>query len=79
VADPVLGLRLRKCAQVTNAVEGRTAEEIFGHTDAVKLRSSMTLFSQAAADTGVFDAVLGQYFAGQLDALTLELLRGRDS
>ena len=74
LADPVLGPRLRECAELTTAVTGRTAEEIFGHIDALKLRSSMTLFSQAGSANDVFEAVLRQYFGSQHDALTLERL-----
>jgi uncharacterized protein (DUF1810 family) len=50
LAHPVLGPRLRECARIVAGTEGRTAERIFGPVDAVKLRSSMTLF--AAAETG---------------------------
>jgi uncharacterized protein (DUF1810 family) len=46
---PVLGPRLRECAATVAATEGKTAQEIFGSVDAMKLRSSMTLFQ--AADT----------------------------
>ena len=50
LAHPVLGPRLRECARIVADTEGRTAEQVFGYVDAVKLRSSMTLF--AAADDG---------------------------
>ena len=76
---PVLGPRLRECAQLTNDVQRRTAEEIFGPVDAVKLRSSMTLFAQASPADDVFEAVLRRYFDGQHDALTLERLPGLDT
>jgi uncharacterized protein (DUF1810 family) len=68
----VLGPRLRECAQAVLAVEGRSAFEIFGSTDKMKLKSSMTLFG-AVADS-VFDQVLEKYFQGERDAITLELL-----
>jgi uncharacterized protein (DUF1810 family) len=74
LAHPVLGLRLRECAALTNAVRGRTVVEIFGHTDAGKLRSSMTLFSRAASDNEVFEAVLRQFFGGRYDRQTLARL-----
>jgi len=48
VAHPVLGPRLRECARIVADTQGRTAERIFGSTDAMKLRSSMTLFAAAA-------------------------------
>jgi uncharacterized protein (DUF1810 family) len=63
LAHPVLGPRLRECAAALLAVEGRSAVEILGEVDALKLRSSMTLF--AAADPGepLFPALLERYFA----------------
>jgi len=48
---PILGARLRECARAINALTGRTAEEIFGLIDAVKLRSSMTLFKAVGDST----------------------------
>jgi uncharacterized protein (DUF1810 family) len=74
LAHPVLGARLRECAEAVVAVEGRTAEQIFGYPDDLKLRSSMTLFAQAAGLGSAFDRVLDKYFGGTPDALTLELL-----
>ncbi len=53
----------------------RTAEEIFGRIDAVKLRSSMTLFQRAAPDEPVFGEVPNRYFGGVADAATEALLR----
>jgi uncharacterized protein (DUF1810 family) len=72
--DPVLGARLRQCADVVAASQGATASEILGDLDAMKLRSSMTLFARAAEDPEPFQAVLARYFAGQPDPRTLELL-----
>jgi uncharacterized protein (DUF1810 family) len=56
------------------SVNGRTAEEILGTLDAVKLRSSMTLFSSAAPDEPVFQAVLDKYFGGAADQSTISRL-----
>src|SRR5579871_3336064 len=53
---PVLGPRLVECASLVLAVEGRSAVEIFGTIDAVKFRSSMTLFAAAAPQDPVFEA-----------------------
>jgi uncharacterized protein (DUF1810 family) len=72
---PVLGARLRESAGAVLATRGRTAEEIFGPIDAVKLRSSMTLFQFAAPDEPVFGEVLDRYFGGVADAATETLLR----
>ena len=74
LAHPVLGPRLRECAELAVAVPGRSAAEGFGYPDDLKLRSSMTLFARAAPDTPVFAAVLGRYFDGEPDPHTLERL-----
>lgn len=77
LADPVLGQRLRECAEVLLELPGSDAVAVFGSIDAVKLRSSMTLFSRAAQvelDRQLFDGVLDKYFDGEADPSTLELL-----
>lgn len=71
---PVLGPRLVECAQALLGVEGRSAEEILGPTDAMKLRSSMTLFRAAAPDEPGFRQVLERYFDGREDEATTTLL-----
>jgi uncharacterized protein (DUF1810 family) len=67
---PVLGPRLAECARALTAQSGRTAQEIFGGIDAVKLRSSMTLFARAAAGDSVYQEVLDRYFGGAADEQT---------
>jgi uncharacterized protein (DUF1810 family) len=67
---PVLGPRLRTCAAVVGETTGRTAEQIFGGIDAIKLRSSMTLFHRAAPEDEVFATVLQRYFDGEADPAT---------
>jgi uncharacterized protein (DUF1810 family) len=74
LAHPILGPRLRECARLVLAVEGRTAVEILGSTDAMKLRSSMTLFHRAARDEPEFGLVLDRYFEGAEDEATLARL-----
>ena len=74
LAHPVLGARLVECAEILTTLTGRTAQDIFGSIDAMKLRSSMTLFVRAAPDDPVFTQVLGQYFEGGFDDLTDRLL-----
>ena len=71
---PILGPRLRECTRLVNAVEGRSIEEIFGHPDDLKFRSSMTLFANVTGDTQAFVDALNKYFAGEPDPLTLERL-----
>ena len=74
LAHPVLGARLRECARVVLAVEGRSIEDIFGWPDNLKVRSSMTLFARAADDNADFQAVLEKYCNGEQDPRTVELL-----
>jgi uncharacterized protein (DUF1810 family) len=71
---PVLGERLRECCRALLALEGRTASEIFGFPDDLKLKSSMTLFAEVASDSVIFRNVLEKYYAGTKDERTLELL-----
>ncbi len=75
LAHPVLGERLRECTRLVAATEGRTAEQIFGEVDAMKLRSSMTLFHRAAPDETVFGRVLARLFDGVADEATDASLR----
>lgn len=63
LAHRVLGARLRECAAALLGVEGRSAAEILGEVDALKLRSSMTLFAAADPREPLFAAVLERYFA----------------
>jgi len=70
----ILGPRLREICGIVLGVEGRTAFEMFGSPDDMKLRSSMTLFAHAAEENAEFVAVLGKYFGGEWDVRTLGLL-----
>jgi uncharacterized protein (DUF1810 family) len=70
LAHPVLGPRLTECAALLTGIPGRSAEQIFGGIDALKLRSSMTLFLHAAPGEQVFRDVLDQYFGGTPDSAT---------
>jgi uncharacterized protein (DUF1810 family) len=74
LADPVLGARLRECAGLLLASNARTAIEILGETDAMKVRSCMTLFHRAAPDEPVFGEVLDRFYAGIADEATDDLL-----
>jgi uncharacterized protein (DUF1810 family) len=76
LAHPLLGPRLLECTNAVLAHRGRSAEAIFGVVDAMKLKSSMTLFEAAAYDPAPFAAVLDAFFDGTRDAATLDLLRG---
>src|SRR5712671_6555407 len=70
LAHPVLGARLTECAGVLAGLRGRTAEQVFGEVDAMKLCSSMTLFLHADPGKPVFRQVLEQYFGGMTDSAT---------
>jgi uncharacterized protein (DUF1810 family) len=72
---PLLGARLRECATILLGLKGRSAHDIFGSPDDVKLRSSMTLFAAVEPQAPVFAQVLDMYFQGQRDDRTLELLK----
>ncbi len=71
---PVLGPRLRECSRVLTELPGADPVAVLGQVDAVKLRSSMTLFADAGAAERVFQEVLDQYFAGQPDPETTSRL-----
>lgn len=77
MAHPVLGPRLEACAQALLAVEGRTIIEVLGTTDAMKLRSSATLFAAVTPPGSVFERLLAKYHNGERDELTLRVLRDR--
>ena len=74
LSHPLLGLRLRECTRLVNAVNGRSIETIFSYPDHLKFHSSMTLFSRVLPSGDVFAAALAKYFRGELDRKTLELL-----
>ncbi|OBH51960.1 DUF1810 domain-containing protein [Mycobacterium sp. E2479] len=70
----LLGPRLHECSRLVTSVQGRSIGQIFGSPDDLKLRSSMTLFTQATEDNQDFIAVLDKYYDGHQDRLTLERL-----
>lgn len=72
--DPLLADRLIRLCHLLLDQEGKTAHDIFGSPDDLKLRSSMTLFSAVKPSHPVFQKVLDKYFKGQKDPKTLELL-----
>jgi uncharacterized protein (DUF1810 family) len=72
---PVLGPRLRECTSLVLAIQGRSITEILGEIDALKFRSSMTLFAHATPDNQIFKDALEKYFEGEFDDLTLEKLQ----
>jgi len=73
---PILGTRLTACADTLLSIDGRSAAEIFGYPDDMKLRSSMTLFKQVAGANSIFELVLNKYFAGTDDNATKQIWAG---
>jgi uncharacterized protein (DUF1810 family) len=71
---PVLGPRLVECAQALLDLPGDDPVAVLGSTDAMKLRSSMTLFETAEPEAAVFGQVLDRFFGGERDAATTRLL-----
>lgn len=71
---PVLGPRLRECAQAALDVEGRSAHEIFGSPDGMKLKSCATLFAEVSPAGSVFEQLLEKYYRGERDDKTLDLI-----
>lgn len=74
---PVLGGRLIECTEAVLGISGRSALDIFGSPDDLKLRSSMTLFAAVGDPGSQFERVLERYFQGQPDPRTLALLAQR--
>lgn len=74
LAHPVLGPRLRECAELVNQIDDRPIHAIFGSPDDLKFRSCMTLFARVADDPAVFVSALERYFGAMPDEQTLVLL-----
>ena len=74
LAHPVLGARLVEISEALLEIEGKTANQIFGSPDDMKLKSSMTLFGALKNTNPVFQSVLDEYFNGTNDLRTLQLI-----
>ena len=74
LADKTLGARLRECCNSLSQVRGKSAEEIFGKTDAMKLRSSLTLFYLVSGKEECFRKPLAKFFDEKLDQKTVDML-----
>jgi uncharacterized protein (DUF1810 family) len=74
LAHPILGSRLIECAEVMLAVEGRSAHDVFGSPDDLKLKSCATLFAEVSPPGSVFELVLKVHYQGERDEKTLGLL-----
>ncbi len=74
LAHPLLGARLRTLIEILLATRDRSAHQIFGSPDDLKLHSCLTLFHEAEGSAGVFTQALDKFFDGKLDSATLQLL-----
>lgn len=74
LAHPILGPRLVQCNALVLGVEGRSAHDIFGSPDDLKLHSSLTLFDAVSPADNIFSSALAKYFGGMRHAATLKLL-----
>jgi uncharacterized protein (DUF1810 family) len=74
LSHPILGPRLTECVEAVLSVEGRSAHEIFGSPDDMKLRSCATLFASISPKSSIFDQLLEKFFQGERDGKTLRLL-----
>jgi len=74
LSHPILGERLREFTSIVNKITGISAESIFGSLDAMKFRSSITLFAIASPEDEQFKSALEKYFNGSADQRTLDLL-----
>jgi uncharacterized protein (DUF1810 family) len=74
LGHPILGPRLVECCEAALRVEGRSASDIFGYPDDMKLRSCATLFALVSPAGSVFHQLLDKYFHGGGDIKTLRLL-----
>ncbi len=74
LSHPVLGTRLRECSDAVLAIRDRSASEVFGYPDDMKLQSCMTLFTLVTDPGSVFERVLDKYYQGKRDARTLQII-----
>ena len=75
IAHPVLGTRLIECSMIIFHIDNKSAHDIFGYPDDMKLRSCMTLFNFVAPEQKVFTDVLQKYFAGEADEKTIAIFK----
>ena len=82
LAHPLLGSRLRRDVRLMTSHTGKSALDILGSPDDLKFRSCLTLFAEAASDDSdqaLFKQALDQFYGGQADSRTMELLRSTSS
>lgn len=74
LAHPILGPRMSECAEAVLAIENRSARDIFGSPDDLKLKSCATLFAHVSPPGSVFERILDKYYSSERDANTLALI-----
>ena len=74
LSHPVLGHDLKEITSALLDLKENNAVKVMGGIDAVKLKSCMTLFAYVSDEGSVFQKVLGKFFGGEMDGLTLEML-----
>lgn len=72
-AHPILGERLREITSAFLQLKGKTAQDVFGALDAMKVLSCMTLFNEVAPDD-LFQQVIDRYYQGKTDEMTKRML-----
>ncbi len=77
LAHPVLGARLVDCARAVLGIEGKTASQILGTPDDLKLKSCATLFSRISPADSIFEDLLAKYYEGKPDAKTVQLMQSQ--
>lgn len=77
LSHPLLGMRLKECANTLISLSGRTAHDIFSSPDDKKLRSCMTLFNHVSVSDSVFEQVLDRYYQGKQCQGTIEYLNNK--
>ena len=73
LAHPILGERLREITSAFLQLKGKTAQDVFGALDAMKVLSCMTLFNEVAPDD-LFQQVIDRYYQGKTDEMTKRML-----
>lgn len=74
LAHPILGVRLVECSSLLELHPNKSANDIFGTPDDLKLHSSLTLFALASEPNSIFNRLLRQFFDGEMDINTVEML-----
>ena len=71
---PLLGKRLLECAAILLTIKNKSANDILGSPDYVKLQSCITLFSHLFPDQNILTKLLTKYYDGKIDTKTIDIL-----